>query len=101
MAIKHSARAFLAILMTSALTLAACGGGGEDKEPASDRYPTPVSVTWWRNAPQDGPGKTYWEKVAKDFSRAHPSVTSQIEAIETNQLQRTRLPATLLTSGPP
>ncbi|MEE3921503.1 hypothetical protein V2I01_34395 [Micromonospora sp. BRA006-A] len=38
------------------------------------------------------PGKTYWEKVAKDFSAAHPTVKIEIEAIETNQLQRTWLP---------
>ncbi len=60
-----------------------------------------MTLTWWHNASQDGPGKTYWEKVAKDFSALHPSVTIEIEAIETNQLQRTRLPAALLTSDPP
>ncbi|MEO3817947.1 extracellular solute-binding protein [Plantactinospora sp. B24E8] len=60
-----------------------------------------MTLTWWHNASQDGPGKTYWEKVAKDFSALHPTVTIQIEAIETNQLQRTRLPAALLTTDPP
>ena len=31
----------------------------------------------------------------------HPTVTIEIEAIETNQLQRTRIPAALLTNDPP
>ncbi|MEV4539725.1 extracellular solute-binding protein [Asanoa sp. NPDC049518] len=88
--------------MSGALLLAACSGGGESEEPAADElYQNPVTLTWWHNASQDGPGKTYWTKVAKDFSTAHPTVTIEIEAIETNQLQRTRLPAALLTSDPP
>jgi raffinose/stachyose/melibiose transport system substrate-binding protein len=102
MAIKHRATAFLAIFMSGALLLSACSGGGGEEEPAaSELYQNPVTLTWWHNASQDGPGKTYWEKVAKDFSELHPSVTVEIEAIETNQLQRTRLPAALLTSDPP
>ncbi|MFI7282413.1 extracellular solute-binding protein [Micromonospora chersina] len=60
-----------------------------------------MTLTWWHNAPQDGPGKTYWEKVAKDFSALHPTVKIEIEAIETNQLQRTRIPAALLSNDPP
>jgi raffinose/stachyose/melibiose transport system substrate-binding protein len=102
MATKHRAKAFLAILMTSALALAACGGGGDEEEPAaSDLFKNPVTLTWWHNASQDGPGKTYWQKVADDFTKLHPTVKVEIEAIETNQLQRTRLPAALLTSDPP
>ncbi|MFI7553031.1 ABC transporter substrate-binding protein [Micromonospora sediminimaris] len=88
--------------MTTALLVAGCGGGGEDEAPAeSELYKNPVTLTWWHNASQDGPGKTYWEKVAKDFSALHPTVTIEIEGIETNQLQRTRLPAALLSNDPP
>ncbi|WFE43473.1 extracellular solute-binding protein [Verrucosispora sp. WMMD1129] len=88
--------------MTTALLVAGCGGGGEDEAPAeSELYKNPVTLTWWHNASQDGPGKTYWEKVAKDFNALHPTVTIEIEGIETNQLQRTRLPAALLSNDPP
>ncbi|MFK3985100.1 ABC transporter substrate-binding protein [Micromonospora sp. NPDC050397] len=101
MTTKRRAGAVLALFMTSALLLAGCNGG-EDAGPTEDEpYKNPVTLTWWHNASQDGPGKTYWEKVAKDFSALHPTVTIQIEAIETNQLQRTRLPAALLSSDPP
>ena len=100
MAMKRRAGAVLALFMTSALLVAGCSSGEE--APSEDAlYKNPVTLTWWHNASQDGPGKTYWEKVAKDFSTLHPTVKIEIEAIETNQLQRTRLPAALLTNDPP
>ncbi|MDG4832555.1 extracellular solute-binding protein [Solwaraspora sp. WMMD1047] len=101
MAIPRRAGAVLALFMTTALLATACGGGGEEEPSQGELYENPVTLTWWHNASQDGPGKTYWEKVAKDFSALHPTVTIEIEAIETNQLQRTRLPAALLTNDPP
>ncbi|MFG2099823.1 ABC transporter substrate-binding protein [Micromonospora echinaurantiaca] len=101
MAMKRRAGAVLALFLTSALLVTACNGGDDEAPAESELYKNPVTLTWWHNASQDGPGKTYWEKVAKDFSALHPTVTIQIEAIETNQLQRTRLPAALLTSDPP
>lgn len=100
MAIQRRAGAVLALFMSSALLVTACGGG-ESEEPSGELYENPVTLTWWHNASQDGPGKTYWEKVAKDFSTAHPTVTIEVEGIETNQLQRTRLPAALLSNDPP
>ncbi|KKJ93609.1 extracellular solute-binding protein [Micromonospora sp. HK10] len=102
MATRRRAGAALALFMTSALVVAGCSSGGDDDKPSeSELYKNPVTLTWWHNANQDGPGKTYWEKVAKDFSTAHPTVKIEIEAIETNQLQRTRIPAALLSNDPP
>ncbi|MGC4746869.1 ABC transporter substrate-binding protein [Micromonospora sp. DT201] len=101
MATKRRAGAVLALLMTSVLVVTGCSGGGDEATPQSELYKNPVTLTWWHNASQDGPGKTYWEKVAKDFSALHSTVKIEIEAIETNQLQRTRLPAALLSSDPP
>ncbi|GIJ76916.1 raffinose/stachyose/melibiose transport system substrate-binding protein [Micromonospora phaseoli] len=102
MAIKRRATTVLALSITTALLAAGCTGGGESEAPPeSDLYKNPVTLTWWHNASQDGPGKTYWEKVAKDFNALHPTVTIEIEGIETNQLQRTRLPAALLSNDPP
>jgi raffinose/stachyose/melibiose transport system substrate-binding protein len=101
MAMKRRAGTILALLTTSALLATGCSGGEEESSNDGELFTKPVTLTWWHNASQDGPGKAYWEKVAKDFSALHPTVTIEIEAIETNQLQRTRLPAALLTSDPP
>ncbi|MFU8875963.1 ABC transporter substrate-binding protein [Micromonospora sp. SL4-19] len=101
MAMKRRAGAVLALITTSALLAAGCNSGDSEAPSANELYKNPVTLTWWHNASQDGPGKTYWEKVAKDFTALHPTVKIEIEAIETNQLQRTRLPAALLTNDPP
>ncbi|ROO60724.1 carbohydrate ABC transporter substrate-binding protein (CUT1 family) [Micromonospora sp. Llam0] len=101
MAIPRRAGAVLALFLTSTLLATGCSNGDDNTEPAGELYENPVTLTWWHNASQDGPGKEYWEKVANDFSALHPTVTIEIEAIETNQLQRTRLPAALLSNDPP
>ncbi|MEV6692011.1 extracellular solute-binding protein [Micromonospora sp. NPDC051196] len=101
MAIKRRVRTVLALSITTALLAAGCSGGESDEPAESELYKNPVTLTWWHNASQDGPGKEYWQKVAKDFNALHPTVTIEIEGIETNQLQRTRLPAALLSNDPP
>jgi raffinose/stachyose/melibiose transport system substrate-binding protein len=87
--------------LVTALVAAGCSSSGDDKTPASDLYKNPVTLNWWHNANQAGPLQTYWQKVADDFHTAHPTVTIKITAIETNDLQRNRIPAALLSSSPP
>src|SRR5215218_5164666 len=85
-------RAAVALFATSITLFAtACTSSGEQGQPDDSLYKNPVTLTWWHNASQEGPLKTYWQKVADDFHALHPSVTIQQEAIETNQLQRTRI----------
>ena len=60
-----------------------------------------MTLTWWTNYNTDGPAKTYWEKVAADFHTLHPTVTVQFNGIETNDLQRNKIPAALLAGNPP
>jgi raffinose/stachyose/melibiose transport system substrate-binding protein len=74
----------------------------------SNLYANPVELTWWHNYnvaaadPVAKPGgKEYWEQVAADFEDLHPTVTIKIEAYESNDLQRTRIPAALKTNDPP
>jgi len=90
----------MALMATSIILLtSACK---KDEAPSeAGLYSKPVTLKWWHNASDEGPGKTFWQKVATDFHTAHPTVTIQIEAIETNQLQRTRIPAALLSNDPP
>jgi raffinose/stachyose/melibiose transport system substrate-binding protein len=99
MAQRRRTGAVMALIATSLLATSACSKG---ETPSGDElYQNPVTLTWWHNASQDGPLKTYFQKVADDFNRLHPTVTFKIEAVETNELQRTRIPAALLTSSPP
>jgi raffinose/stachyose/melibiose transport system substrate-binding protein len=99
---KRRSGAVLALVATASLVASACSsGGGSSNESKSDLYSNPVTLTWWHNANQAGPLKTHWQKVADDFHSLHPSVTIKISAIETNELQRNRIPAALLSGNPP
>jgi raffinose/stachyose/melibiose transport system substrate-binding protein len=100
MASTRRARAVLAVLATTTLVATACSGSSETPSEDDIPYDSPVTLTWWHNA-TEGVGNAFWQKVANDFMAAHPTVTIEIEAIETNQLQRTRIPAALLTDDPP
>jgi raffinose/stachyose/melibiose transport system substrate-binding protein len=96
-------RAALALIATTALiATAACSKSADNNNTPSDAlYSKPVTITWWHNQNTDGPGKTLWQKIADDFHALHPTVTIDVVPIETNDLQRNRLPAALLTNDPP
>jgi raffinose/stachyose/melibiose transport system substrate-binding protein len=102
MATKRRVGAVVALLATTTLLAAACGSGGNSSNNnSSGLYQKPVTLVWWTNYNTDGPGKTYMEKVAADFHTLHPTVTVQFNGIETNDLQRNKIPAALLSNNPP
>jgi len=101
MAISRRSGAVVALLAATTLLLAACGGSGNTTDNSSGLYKNPVTLVWWNNYNTDGPGKAYWQKVAADFHTLHPTVTVQFNGIETNELQRSKLPAALLSNNPP
>ncbi|PKQ25407.1 MAG: ABC transporter substrate-binding protein [Actinobacteria bacterium HGW-Actinobacteria-4] len=108
MANKRRASAIVAFALSSALVLAACGsdpeatpaptntGGGEQE---------PVTLTWWHNGVAGDSGENdmgdYWAQVAADFTAANPHVTIQIEQIQNEDLQRTRIPTALQSGDAP
>ncbi len=100
MARPRRIRAGLALIATTTMLLTSACSKDQTASNA-DLYKNPVTLTWWHNQSEQGPGRDYWQKVANDFHALHPTVTIKIEAIETNQLQRTRIPAALLTNSPP
>jgi len=104
MARSRRTSAILALVTTATLVAgftAACSKSSTNSPPG-DLYKNPVTLVWWNNYNVDGPAKTYFQKVADDFHALHPTVTIQDVGIETNDLQRTRLPAALLAgSGGP
>jgi len=120
MARSRRARAALALLATPTLLLTTTACLSDDKDDAtgpscdtsapaaSDLYKDPVTITWWHNynVPAADPvnkpgGLEYWQEVADDFHAAHPTVTIEIQAFVSNDLQRTAIPAALKTNDPP
>jgi raffinose/stachyose/melibiose transport system substrate-binding protein len=99
---KRRLGAVLALVVTTTLLASACSSSSSTNTKTTNAlYTHPVTLSWWENANQAGPLKTYWEKVADDFHTLHPSVTINISAIETNDLQRNKIPAALLSGNPP
>ncbi|MBO0867960.1 MAG: extracellular solute-binding protein [Micromonosporaceae bacterium] len=101
MRLKRRSGAIFALVATAALVASGCSSGGNNSQSSSGLYKNPVTITWWHNANTAGPLKDYWQKVANDFHALHPTVTIKISAIETNDLQRNRIPAALLSGNPP
>jgi len=102
MRIKRRSGAVLALVATTVLVASGCSSGNSNTGTnTSDLYKNPVTINWWHNANQAGPLQTFWQKVADDFHALHPTVTIKISAIETNDLQRNRIPAALLSGNPP
>ncbi|MFO7244207.1 MAG: extracellular solute-binding protein [Actinomycetes bacterium] len=109
MANMRRASAFAAAAATSALLLAACsnstaetpatsGGNGGDT-------PEPVTITWWHNSVAGDNGENplgdLWQSVADEYMAANPHVTIEIEAIQNEDLQRTRIPTALQSGDAP
>jgi raffinose/stachyose/melibiose transport system substrate-binding protein len=101
MAISRRSGAVVALLAATSLLLAACGGGGGNSNSSTELYKNNVTLVWWTNYNQAGAGQTFMKKVADDFHALHPTVTVQFNGIETNELQRSKIPAALLSKNPP
>ena len=68
--------AALAAICAGVLALSACGGDDD----SSDSSSGDTTITWWHNSNND-PGRSYYEKVAKDFEADHPGVKVEISAM--------------------
>jgi raffinose/stachyose/melibiose transport system substrate-binding protein len=99
MAVSRRARAILALTATA--TLVATSACSDDSTSGTDvPYDSDVTLTWWHNA-TEGEANALWASVAADFEALHPTVTIEIEAIQNETLQRTRIPAALQAGAPP
>lgn len=110
MANMRRASAFAAAAATSALLLAACSNSGGETPATSGPAgggdtPEPVTLTWWHNSVAGDNGENplgdLWQSVADEFMAANPHVTIQIEAIQNEDLQRTRIPTALQSGDAP
>ena len=100
---RFRAGSAVALGVSVAMLLAACGGGS-DEPGDSTAAPTgdgtePVTLTWWHNGNND-PLLSYWQGVADAFTAENPNVTIEIEAIQNEDL-RTRLQVALQSNDPP
>ncbi len=104
--------AFAAFATSAALLLAACSSGeGEETDPTdaptngAEAEAEPVTLTWWHNAVAGDNGENdlgdYWQKLADDFTAENPHVTIEIEQIQNEDLQRTRIPLALQSGDAP
>jgi len=78
----------VALGVSVAMLLAACGGGSD--EPGSDTTPSSdvvedVTLTFWHNA-TTGAGAAFWDDTAATFEADHPNVTIEIQAIQNEDL---------------
>lgn len=93
-----------AVAASSALLLAACSSSDTTNTPATGgttaNGDAPVTITWWHNSTAD-PGLSFWAGVGKEFEALHPNVTVKIEAIQNEDLQRTRIPVALQSGEAP
>ncbi len=110
MANMRRAAAGAAIAASMAL-LAACsssdpGDGGSTADSTDGGSgDAPVTLTWWHNGVAGDTGENslgdYWDTVAADYMADHPNVTIEIEQIQNEDLQRTRIPTALQSGDAP
>lgn len=109
MANMRRATTGVAIAATLALTAAACSSGSTDggtsAAPTTGGGDAPVTLTWWHNGVAGDSGENsigdYWDTVAADYMADHPNVTIEIEQIQNEDLQRTRIPTALQSGDAP
>lgn len=120
MTIKRRAGALMALAASAALVLAACSGNGggtsDPTTPADTSTDTttengegsekePVTLTWWHNSVPGDDGTNslgdLWDQVAAEFMADNSHVTINVEGIQNEDLQRTRIPVALQSGDAP
>jgi raffinose/stachyose/melibiose transport system substrate-binding protein len=89
-------------LVASAALLAACSGNGDSNGSSSSSggaAGNSVTLTWWHNSNND-PGKSYYEKVVKDYEAEHSNVKIEITALQHEDML-TKLDAAFQTGDAP
>ncbi|PFG15890.1 multiple sugar transport system substrate-binding protein/raffinose/stachyose/melibiose transport system substrate-binding protein [Propionicimonas paludicola] len=90
---KMKAPALVALGASVALALAGCSGGtsgtattpGGSSSAPSQSAAAPVTMTFWHNS-TTGDGKKYWEDTVAAFTKEHPNVTINIQAIQNEDM---------------
>lgn len=95
---KRSIKRLIAAGAVTAVTLVGLTACGSSNQPAADGGD--VTLTWWHNGTGE-PLNGFWKSVAEEFEEANPGVTVQVEAVQNEELQRTKIPNALRGNNPP
>lgn len=108
MANMRRAGAFVAAAASAVLLLSACTESSTESSAGASNGASgdePVTLTWWHNGVAGDNGENtigdFWDKVAADYMAANPNVTIEIEQIQNEDLQRTRIPTALQSGDAP
>ena len=77
--------ALIALSAGVALIAAGCTGGATNNTPAPADTTTPVTMTFWHNS-TTGDGKKYWDDTVAAYTKDHPNVTINIQAIQNEDM---------------
>lgn len=91
--------AALALGLTAALTLAACGASNSGSGGSTNNASGPVTLTWWHNG-NTQPLMGVWQQVADSYHSMNPKVAFRIDAIQSDQF-KTKMPLALKSNNPP
>lgn len=107
-------RQIAALVATAAIVFAACSSGGASSAPSGAASAAPPSaaapsaaasasaaavVINWYHVQNNDPGKALWQKLADEYTAAHPNVKVNLTVLE-NEAFKTKL-TTLLQAGTP
>jgi raffinose/stachyose/melibiose transport system substrate-binding protein len=92
-------RAIAAVVAAAAtsLVLAACSSGGSSgasSPSSSSGSSSSVTLTWWNNATSGGL-ESVWNNAIKSFEASHPNIKITNVPVESNTLQKTKIPLAL------
>src|SRR5665647_924807 len=82
---RFRAGSAVALGVSVAMLLAACGGGNTEGGTPSDSGQAEVTLTFWHNS-TTGAGREFWDNTVADFEAANPGVTINVQAIQNEDL---------------
>src|SRR5665648_260687 len=94
---RFRAGSAVALGVSVAMLLAACGGGHTEGGTPSDSGQAEVTLTFWHNS-TTGAGREFWDNTVADFEAANPGVTINVQAIQNEDMDG-KLPTAVLPGG--
>lgn len=97
---KRRAVAAVVAAAATSIVLAACSGGSGSTGAGGGSSSGKVTLTWWNNATSGGL-ESVWNNAIKTFEASHPNIKITNVPVETNTLQKTKIPLALQGNNMP